>query len=271
MNGSLGCGNREIAAAFGRVPLFARLGAAERHLLRHARVVVYPKGAVLFRQGGRPPHVFVLLAGQVKVVRKTCAGREVILDLGAGPGLCGEFAAYTGRPHLTTAIAVLPSSVGLLSSVAFRALIDGSPVLARRFLEMSQRRYEQPSGVIEDLAGRPVEQRLASVLTGWPGTERHVLGGERVIPLPMRRKELAALAATTTETVVRVLTRWRSLGAVVRARHDLLAPVHVPEAVGVLRPAEVAKVNVPGHAPPGGVPNATDTSVETKTVVPTEA
>lgn len=201
-------------------PLFAGLRPADLEWLRRSVFRAdAPKGTPLYRQGDLPRHLFVLLRGRVKVIRHSHAGREFILDVHAAPAVLGEFAAYTGRPHLMTAVALEPCAVALVPRRILRRLADAHPRVAAHLLEIFQQRYEHLSERIEGMAGAPVEQRLARLLVYWRDAERATPDGERVVPLGLTRRELAELIATTPETVVRLLTRWKR-GAAIATRGD---------------------------------------------------
>lgn len=205
----------DVAAELRRLPLFR---AVEPPMLvslsRAAQVVTLPRGAPLYHQGDPPHHLFVLVGGRVKVTREDAAGRELIVDLQTAPVLLGEFAAYTGRPHVMTAVALEPCTAVLIPRGVLRRAVDASAPLAAHFLALFQERYERLSARLEDLTGARVERRLARLLLRLRPSERRGGRGERVIPLALNRAELACLVATTTETVVRLLTRWRSLGVI---------------------------------------------------------
>jgi CRP-like cAMP-binding protein len=205
----------DVVGELRRLPLFSALTRAHLEgLCRSAHVLALPRSAPLYRQGDRPHHLFVLLGGRVKVTRQNGAGREMILDLHAAPAILGEFAAYTARPHLMTAVALEPCTVVLIPRRILRGAVDASAPLAAHLLTMFQERYEHLSAHIEDLAGAPVERRLASLLVRLRWSERYAPDGKRVIPLALTRCELAGLVATTTETVVRLLTRWKATGTI---------------------------------------------------------
>jgi CRP-like cAMP-binding protein len=205
----------DVGAELRRLPLFRALDTPLLVSLgRAAQVVTLPRGAPLYHQGDPPHHLFVLVGGRVKVTREDAAGRELIVDLQAAPVLLGEFAAYTGRPHVMTAVALESCTVVLIPREVLRRTVDASAPLAAHFLALFQERYERLSARLEDLAGAPVERRLARLLLRLRPSERSGGQGERVIPLALNRAELACLIATTTETVVRLLTRWRSLGVI---------------------------------------------------------
>ncbi len=214
-------GSTDVAAALRQLPPFADLAQSilER-LVRGVRIAAFRKGDALFRQGDAARYLFVLLRGRVKVLRHGPTGAELICDLHHAPAVLGEFAAYTGEPHLMTTVALEPCHVALLDRQSLCAAIECNPALAARFLQMFRDRYAHLSAHLDGLTAGSVENRLACLLTRLRASERYV-GLRRVVPLALTRREVADLLDTTTETVVRVLTKWKGWGIIATGKREI--------------------------------------------------
>jgi CRP/FNR family transcriptional regulator, cyclic AMP receptor protein len=119
-----------------KVPLFVGLSARELQLVaRLSTEVRVPAGHVLTQQGDTGAEFFVVLDGDVDVVRQG----EVIATRGAGSHL-GEIALLGARPRTATLVATTPVHTRVASQREFADLITAVPALRERLeASMSER------------------------------------------------------------------------------------------------------------------------------------
>jgi CRP/FNR family transcriptional regulator, cyclic AMP receptor protein len=111
-----------------QVPLFDGLTARELSLVaRLSTEVRLPAGRVLAQQGDTGVEFFVVLGGDVDVVRQG----EVIATRGAGSHL-GEIALLGARPRTATLVASTPVQTRVTSQREFADLITAVPMLKAR-------------------------------------------------------------------------------------------------------------------------------------------
>jgi CRP-like cAMP-binding protein len=111
-----------------QVPLFDGLSARELALVaRLSTEVRVPAGRVLAQQGDTGVEFFVVLDGDVDVVRQG----ELIATRGAGSHL-GEIALLGARPRTATLVASTPVQTRVASQREFADLITAVPTLKAR-------------------------------------------------------------------------------------------------------------------------------------------
>ena len=189
------------------VPLFQCLNAHERNLLAPVcRVVAYERGDEIFREGEPATELCFVVLGRVKVV-KASPVRDVILGL-FGPGEpVGAVAVFEGKRFPASAVALEPSTILHFPEREFFATIDAHPEMTRRLLQGLMLRQFEISRRLADLAG-PVERRIARLFLALAERLGRPEGQALVIPLALTRQEIADLTSTTTETAIRVMSRW---------------------------------------------------------------
>ncbi len=127
--------------ALKRAPLFS--GLARRDLLALAKVsedVEVPAGRVLCREGEVGREFFVIVDGEVDIIRKR---RKVTTR--RGPDFVGEIALLEQTPRMATVKTKTPVRMFVLSDRDFRRLVKENPgienkvlrALARRVVELS--------------------------------------------------------------------------------------------------------------------------------------
>src|SRR5215831_9979656 len=190
------------------------LGAAERTALEaQARPHVYPSGVTLCMQGEPSTHLFILIAGWVKVSSVTDDGQEMLLALRGAGEIVGELASeVTGYRTATVRAAGMVRTL-IISSDSFEAYLGAHQGAARAYRRaMAERRHAAD----EDQRNRSRTsgaQRLARLLLEVAELHAADIAHDQDA-LPLSQEELASLIGVSRATVTRALSNWRSRGIV---------------------------------------------------------
>lgn len=121
--------------ALSRAQIFA--GLPRRLLARLSTQLLekaYTPGDLVFRQGDPGRGLFVVLEGEVEVVRETPEGEERLATFGAGQGF-GELALIDDLPRSATARVLAPTTLLILYRTHFEALVDGDRRVALALMQ----------------------------------------------------------------------------------------------------------------------------------------
>lgn len=184
-----------------RVPLLATLGeedlAAFAGLLRERR---YPKGSMILAQGDPGEALYLLAAGQVKVVLIHEDGREVILSvLGVG-AFFGEMALLDQEPRSAHVVAMTDSLLLQLRREDFQARLRSGPEVSIALLRELSRRLRRADETIASLMLLDVNGRIANLLLELASEE----GGER-ITRRLTHATIGQMVGASRETVSRTM------------------------------------------------------------------
>ncbi len=234
------------------LPLFSSLNQDQRRvLLQNAEIVGFEPGDLLFREGDPAESFYFLRAGRVKVCRVSPSGHEVVLHLSEPPHMVGCRALTRSGSHYPADGVAVDAVVALrftrqrfLKSVSHIPEVFFS-MLADMNLRLSEI-YSLQSSLFE-----PVERRIATLLltralpreaglADWPN--------QRLSELRMTKKLIAAIVGTSTETAIRVLSRWKKLGVIASSRGR----------IRLCDPAEIYRISqgTPGRPRPRPIPTA---------------
>jgi CRP-like cAMP-binding protein len=168
--------------------------------------------------------VYFLLAGEVRVLMRTAAGKEVILDEMRAGELFGELAAVDGTPRSANVTGLTRGEVCVMPSNVFHEVIQAFPEVNDRLLRLLTAR-------IRDLNARLVEQtvldlrhRLYSELLRL-SVPRHQGGNgvsERVVTPPPFHHILANRIGCRREQVTREFSMMTQEGLIERTRGALV-------------------------------------------------
>jgi CRP/FNR family transcriptional regulator len=198
-----------------RVPYFAGLDAATLNWLGRAmRRRRYEPGEQILLEGAACEGLYVVIEGQVRLMRASPQGREQVLGvLGAGATF-NDVAVFDAGPNADSAVAVGPTVVGLVPRAVVTELLDKHPEVARAALKLLSARQRSLAGMVEDLALRDVTQRVARLLLGCVGRQPHMIEKADAACAHITHQEIAAMVGSVREVVQRALKSLEVDGAI---------------------------------------------------------
>ncbi len=175
-----------------------------------------PKGAMVFEQGARADHLFVLLQGRVKAVQSTPDGQQVIARyLSPGdPFGCVVFMADGTYPVSTSA--EIDSLVTSWGSALMVRLALQYPQIAMNALQYVGKQLRDTQTRLQEAMTEHAEQRIAHALLRLAGQSgRKTVNGVE-IDFPISRQDIAEIAGSRLFTVSRTLSKWQ-LGGIIKS------------------------------------------------------
>lgn len=198
----------------GRVPFFAGLSSRELETLnRRLRTEGFGTDQPVYHAGTDADRLFVVATGAVKTTRMSLDGRESIIDV-LGPGdFFGTLPALGTERYTDSAWALSPCCLLVMGTAEFDWILGEFPAVAPAALKAVSERLARTQAALHR-SGADVEQRVASILLDLADK----LGAEWkegvLVHAPLSRDDLAALTGARTETVSRVMSRWRRAGII---------------------------------------------------------
>jgi CRP-like cAMP-binding protein len=193
----------DSTVAFDPRPFFAKLplGKSSR---------VYPRGAAIFSQGAIADAIFWIVDGEVKLSVVSHDGKEAVIGLLPHGNFLGE-GCLAGRPlYMSTAAAMLPTTVIRVPREAMTGLLHREPTFAEGFSVYLLSRHIRMEQDLLDQLFNSSEKRLARLLL------LMAREGENGAATPMIDKlsheTLAEMIGTTRSRVTFFLNRFRRLG-----------------------------------------------------------
>ena len=181
----------------GRVPFFAGLPRSD---VERINEMFHEHGfapeEAIYHPGDEARRLSVVASGQVKIMRHTLAGQDVLLDILTPGEYFGSLAALGDDVYPDTAQAQTVVCVLGIGAEDFRRVLTSYPSVALKVLDLT------------------VEQRIAYTLLklgeklGEPSAEG------LLIQMPFSREDLAGMTGTTTATASRVMSHLQKTGLI---------------------------------------------------------
>ena len=173
------------------------------------RMSVFPPGATLCVEGEPATHVFILLAGWVKVLSVTIQGQELVLAL-RGPGdIVGEVAGEATGYRTATVQATGTVRTLIVGHDKFSSFLDSYLGASHAFRRVAMQRWSETAAMLRRRSATTGAQRFAFLLLDLADQHGTPAGGEVNIAMPLSQEDLASLAGTSRATVTRALGNWR--------------------------------------------------------------
>lgn len=167
------------------------------------------KGELIWMAGNPAEFCAVLGTGFVKMTKSSPSGQEVAVEL-LGPGQAfGLMAAIEGRSFPLSATAVTNSWYLKIPSQELLTAYNESASLKDAILRNLAPRLRKAHDMMSRLSSGSVEERIAAVMFILADSygRQSVKGIELTVPLT--RSDIAEMAGTTTESSIRVISRWQ--------------------------------------------------------------
>ena len=169
------------AADLSSIPLFASLPVDEiRQLERRLRVSNCPSGKVLFQEGHADDQFYILLEGQVEVVKALGREEERLLGLREAGSMLGEMSLFSQDGcHTASVRAVTPLRLLKVTRAELDALLHHQPQLAYELIRLLSRRLEESEDeTILDLKEK--NQRLKQAYEELQAAQEQIIEKERL-------------------------------------------------------------------------------------------
>ena len=194
-----------------RVPLFSILSRQNReHVLEKLSESRYSKHDLIFREGEPSEYFHIVKEGMVKCVRSTPDGKECTLKmLMPGDLFCCDAAAFDGARHPGTAQPMGNASILRMHKSAYFDMLKRSPDAAMEVIKYLATRLHEAQEKNKVLALDRADQRLAALLIDLGAKSGIQERAGLRLPMRLTRQEMANMVGTTTETVIRIMSRFK--------------------------------------------------------------
>jgi CRP-like cAMP-binding protein len=200
-----------------KVPLFASLPEGELTVFAElVREKSYPKGSVILFEDDQGDSLYLVAAGEVKVVLIGEDGREVILSVLGEGSFFGEMALIDDEPRSAHVIAMEDANLLVLRREDFQSRLRASPEVAIALLREMSRRLRRADEKIGSLVLLDVNGRVADLLLRTADDE----GGSRITK-KITHHVIAQMIGSSRETVSRTMRDFVERGLIQVSRKDI--------------------------------------------------
>ncbi|CAN5118460.1 global nitrogen regulator NtcA [soil metagenome] len=171
----------------------------------------YFPGDAIYREGEYGDALYILTSGVVKLFSPYSGTKEATLRLLRPWDIFGHLAFAGETVQLAYAEAVTESKITKVPKVFIERAVRQDPQVALKVMTLLELRLVQYEELVKCLLPRETEVRIANLLPILSGKfGEHAAGGQVTIDLRLTHQDLAAMVASTRESVTKVLNELRN-------------------------------------------------------------
>lgn len=185
----------------------AKAEEALRDLSDNREIRAYQKKDVIYDIGAIGRWLFYIVSGKVKVLQINDFGKELITQI-YGPG---EFFGYNSlicnSNYFNKAVAIEDAEIKLIPKDDFSKLLFNQRDFAAKFIKLVAANVADTEQHLIDMAYSSVRYKVAQAILSCPRSEQDTT------QVQISREDLAAVAGTAKETLIRTLSDFKKEGA----------------------------------------------------------
>lgn len=179
-----------------------------KELFENSVVDKYKRKHIIFTEGNHPQYLFYVVKGKVKAFKTSEYGKELTVGLYAAGDFIGYTALLEESTYRVTAEALEETEIAIISRKDFFDLIDSNSAVAMQFIRILADKNNQKAEQMVQLAYDSLRKRVANALLLLQ--HKFKSGSEGKFTIKITREELANLSGTSTESLIRTLSDFRS-------------------------------------------------------------
>ncbi|WP_211327171.1 cyclic nucleotide-binding domain-containing protein [Chitinophaga flava] len=162
----------------------------------------------IYHEGGMPRYLYYLLSGKVKTVKTHEDGKDLVIGLYNKGDFFGYIALLEEETYKATAIVMEDAEIALIPKADAEELFDRSPMMMQRFVRLLARNVTEKEERLLGIAYNTLRKKVASALIHL--RNKYQVDRSTHYTIAISRDELAALAGTATESLIRTLSEFRN-------------------------------------------------------------
>jgi CRP-like cAMP-binding protein len=168
----------------------------------------YKRGDILYQEGNRISGFYCIHKGIIKVFKTGFDGKEQIIRFAKDGDIIAYRSVLSNELACTSAKVIEDCQVCFIPSEILISFIKTNPAYALELLKLACHELGEANSFITDIAQKTVRERLAEILLFL--VNDFGLDNDQFLNISLTREELANIVGTATESVIRLLSEFKS-------------------------------------------------------------
>lgn len=173
----------------------------------------YLKNQTVFQEGNRPHGLYCIHEGKVKITKNGYNGKHQIMRLAREGDVLGYRALVSGENYNASAETLEESTICFIPKGVIFSLLNKNTDLLLQLVQLLSGDLKMAEQRVTEFSQKPVRERIAETLLILKETYGFE-SDQSTLNIAMSREDLANIAGTATETLIRVLSDFRAEGLI---------------------------------------------------------
>lgn len=168
----------------------------------------YKKKQIIYSEGNHPSRLFFISKGKVKTFKVNEEGKELVVGLYATGEFLGHVALLEHAAYNETAEAIEDCEIAVIPREDFETLVNSNNEVSSLFIKMLAHDVAQKETQLLGLAYNSLRRKVADALISLQ--KKFQPNGESEFSMEITRENLATIAGTATESLIRTLSDFKA-------------------------------------------------------------
>ena len=181
----------------------------EMHIaLEQHDIVEYKKKQIIYAEGQHPNKLYYIESGKVKIYKTSESGKEFITSLLSAGDFFGHIPLLENKTYVEFAETIEESKIRNIPKREFEDLLTQHQEIALKVIKLLANNIAEKEDQLVALAYHSLRKRVADALLALK--KKYEQPGEAVFSIAIAREDLANIAGTATESLIRTLSDFKS-------------------------------------------------------------
>jgi CRP-like cAMP-binding protein len=182
-------------------------GKSLESLAEDRTVNKFKKKQLIYAEGNVPYRLYYIEKGKVKTYKTNDDGKDLVINLYNEGDFFGYIALLEGTMYKESAEAIEEAEIALIPKIDFENLVNNDRTIMQKFIQLLANNVSEKEKQLLNLAYNSLRKRVADSLIMLYNKYKPAGGGHA--PIDMSRENLANIAGTAKESLIRTLSDFK--------------------------------------------------------------
>ena len=178
-------------------------GNVLKDLTSDRNINIYKKKQLIYSESNRPTSLFYIQKGKVKTFKTNENGKGLVVGLYNEGDFLGHIALLEDSNYQETAVAMEETELAVIPKEDFELLINNSHEISRKFIQLLAKNISEKENQLLGMAYNSLRKKVSDALMTL--YKKYNTANEEKFPINITRENLASIAGTATESLIRTL------------------------------------------------------------------
>lgn len=176
-------------------------------LINSSETVEYKKKHVIYKEKSTPRFLYYIKSGKIKTYKRHEDGKDLVIALLGEGDFMGHAAILENTYNPETAEVIEDCEVAMIPRKKFEQLLNNHPEVMKRMMNMLAKSLIEKEEQVLGLAYNTLRKKVAEALLSLE--KKYHKDKKEQFTINLGRTELASIAGTATESLIRTLTEFK--------------------------------------------------------------